>query len=72
MDCWELRAWVPQCLAYLPAADQFVTLGKDTQTRENKFGTFPRYSTQQICQMAHDALKGYTLTPEKQEYYGIH
>lgn len=71
MACWESRAWVPQCIAYLPDLDQFVTIGRDPNAKLDRFGAFPRYTTEDIRQMALDALNGYSLTSEKQEYYGI-
>lgn len=70
MDCWELRAWVPNCVAYLPATDQFITTGFG-ENRADKLGAFPRYTTEDIRAMAKEALAGYGLTDKQKAYYGI-
>lgn len=71
MDCWESRAWIPNCVAYIPALDQFVTTGDDWDTNAPRMGVYPRYTTQDIQKMAKDALKGYSLTQNQKDYYGI-
>ena len=71
MQSWDHRAWVPNCVAYLPALDQFVTQGQDEELDVDRIGVFPRYSLEDIQQMAREALKGYTLTQDMKEYYGI-
>ena len=71
LDGGELRAWVPQCIIYLEELDLFVTTGKDPDTNEVRFGTFRRYSLEEIKEMAREALGEYTLTNEQMESYGI-
>lgn len=70
-DTWQLRTWVPDCVAYLRDLNQVVTVGKDSETYDLKMGSFPLYSLEDIKAMAEKALNGYTLTQEQKEYYGI-
>jgi hypothetical protein len=64
-------AWIPDCIAYIPDLNQFITKGEDEELSIGRIGAFPRYDTEELRQMALEALNGYTLTPEKKEYYGI-
>jgi hypothetical protein len=68
---WQLRAWVPNCAAYLPEFDCFVTSGKDPDTGLGRFGLYNRYSLEQIKDMAREALGIFELTNEQKEQYGI-
>ena len=70
-DQWALRAWVPNCAAYLPEFDLFATSGKDPDTGENRFGLFVRYTPEQIREMAKEALGVFELTEEQKAQYGI-
>ena len=70
-DSWELRAWIPNCLGCLPELNQVVTSGTDPESSESRLGAFPLYTLDQIQDMAATALKGYTLTPEQKEFYGL-
>lgn len=71
MENWDVRAWVPNCLTYDSKADRFVTLGTDPDTGERRFGTYGRYTLEQLMAMAQKALNGYELTQEQMEKYGI-
>lgn len=70
-DTWQLRSWVPNCVAYLPGLNQVVTTGRVTNEVYSRMGSFPLYSLEDIKTMAQTALKGYTLTQEQKEWYGI-
>ena len=70
-DTWQLRAWVPNCVTYLPEINQVVATGRVTDEVYNRMGSFPLYSLEDIKTMAKDALNGYTLTQEQKEQYGI-
>lgn len=68
---WQLRAWVPNCVAYLPEIDRFATSGKDPETGLERLGIYCRYSLEQIKDMAREALGIFELTNEQKEQYGI-
>ena len=70
-DTWQMRSWVPDCVAYLPTLNKVVTVGKDGETYEMKMGSFPLYSLEDLKKMAEKALNGYTLTQEQKEQYGV-
>ena len=70
-DTWQLRTWVPNCVAYIPAVNQVVATGRLTDSANDKMGSFPLYSLEDIKAMAEKALNGYTLTREQKEWYGI-
>lgn len=70
-DTWQLRSWVPNCVAYLPEINQVVATGRVTNEVYSRMGSFPLYRLEDIKAMAKDALKGYTLTQEQKEQYGI-
>lgn len=70
-DTWQLRAWMPDCVAYLQDLNQVVTVGKDSESYEMKMGSFPLYSLEELKDMAQKALNGYTLTQEQKDQYGI-
>ena len=70
-DTWQLRSWMPNCVAYLQGINQVVTTGKDSETYDMKMGSFPLYSLEELKDMAQKALNGYTLTQEQKEQYGI-
>ena len=70
-DTWQLRSWIPNCVAYLQQINQGVTTGEDSETYEMKMGSFSLYSLEELKNMAQTALNGYTLTQEQKEQYGI-
>ena len=67
---WQLKAWIPNSIAYYKAGDQFLTYGNN-DTAEDAFGFYPRYSLEDIKAMAIEELKGFTLSQEQKEQYGI-
>lgn len=71
MDCWECRAWVPNCITYLPSFDRFVTKGEDPATYASLLGLYERYTLEQIKDMAREALGQFALTQEQKAQYGI-
>lgn len=70
-DTWQLRSWIPECVAYLPQSNQVVASGRESETGDMKIGAFPLYSLEDVKTMAEKALKGYTLTQEQKDRYGI-
>jgi hypothetical protein len=71
MDNWEVRAWIPACIAYVAEADVFAVTGKDPDTNRSRIGLYERYSLERIMEMARAALGDYTLTEEQKKSYGI-
>lgn len=67
---WQLKAWIPQCVTYYKAGDQFLTYGSNDKV-EDGFGFYPRYSLEDIKAMAAEELKGFELSQEQKEQYGI-
>ena len=69
-ESWQLKAWIPQCVTYYKAGDQFLTYGSNDASKD-AFGFYPRYTLADIKAMATEALKGFTLSQEQKEQYGI-
>lgn len=69
-ESWQLKAWIPQCVTYYEAGDQFLTYGSN-DTSADAFGFYPRYSLEDIKAMALEQLKGFTLSQEQKDQYGI-
>ncbi len=69
--CWERRAFVPNCVAYISGLDQFVTTGKDKESTEDRIGIYPCYTLEDVRNLAVEAMKGFTLTQDQKDYYGI-
>lgn len=67
---WELKAWIPQCVAYYETEDQFLTFGSNDKAEEC-LGFYSRYSLGEIKAMAVEELKGFHLSQEQKEQYGI-
>lgn len=67
---WQLKAWIPQCVTYYEAGDQFLTFGSNEMLEEG-YGFYPRYSLSDIKAMATEELKGFELSQEQKEQYGI-
>ena len=68
---WEVVAFIPQCIGYLPSENSFLTGSEDFSTTGQQLGLFPHYSTEEIQTMAKKALGNYTLTPEQKYQYGL-
>ena len=68
---WEVVAFVPECVGYLPSENSFLTGLEDFSTIGQQLGLFPHYSTEEIQTMAKKALGDYTLTPEQKCQYGL-
>lgn len=62
---WARIAFVPNCIAYLPQLDQFLTTGN------NSLGVYNRYGLRNLQEMAEQILGSYTLTEEQRAGYGI-
>ncbi len=68
---WEAIAFVPACVGYVKNQDVFVTCLQDDAQGLQNFGTFARYRLQDIQKLAQEALRGYTMTQEQKEQYGL-
>ena len=71
LESFQIRAWAPNCVGYLPALDEIVTSQRDVAVLGEKMGVYPCYSTEMVIQMAQEALGSYCLTEEQREEYGI-
>ena len=69
-ESWQLKAWIPQCITYYAEGDKFLTYGSN-DTSEDALGFYPRYTLADIKAMAEEELKGFTLSQEQKEQYGI-
>lgn len=67
----QLRAWIPNCVAYQAQRNEIITTGTNPETGEKTLLAYPCYSTDDIIAMAQEALGTYTLTQEQMEQYGI-
>ena len=67
----QLRAWIPNCVSYQASGNEIVTMGTNSETGEKTLGVYPCYSTEDVIEMAQEALGSYSLTPEQKEQYGI-
>lgn len=67
VDCtqWEVRAYVPEYKGYDEQSDRLIC------RIESQYGYFPRYTTEQVMQLAREQLGGYTLSDEVKTDYGI-
>jgi len=67
IDCsqWSVRAYALNYKGYDPLADRLICY------TNYELGTFPRYTTAQVIQLAEEELNGYTLSEEMKEFYGI-
>lgn len=67
VDCteWSVRAYLLNYKGYDAYGDRLICY------YNNALGTFPRYTTEQVLQLAEEELNGYILPQEMKDYYGI-
>lgn len=66
---WEVFAYVPYCCGYLEEEDVFCCscYGGSGQ----RFGSFPRYTTQALIEAGKDILNGWELSENQKLEYGL-
>ena len=71
IDCssWQRRAFVPHCITYIETQDAFATSRNDTSPYG--IGTYHRYTTEELMQMAEEALGSFELTNDQKAAYGL-
>ena len=62
---WEVRAYVPGYRGYNASGDRLICY------IESQYGYFPRFTTEQVMEIAREQLGGYTLSAELKKNYGI-
>ena len=71
-ETWQLKTWIPQCITYYEAGDQFLTCGNNNMSEDvDMFGFYSRYSLEELKAKAVEELHGFTLSQEQKEQYGI-